>query len=97
MSNPAVYTDSVGYPPSNSTALRPVNGDPTALVADATDPDTIVNGPASGFVVFAVSTSSLNQSFAPMSPNPDDPVNVGDFLRMEAVDTSSFATARGMT
>ena len=59
MSNPAVYTDSVGYPPSNSTALGPVNGDPTALVADATDPDTIVYGAASGSLVFAVSTSFL--------------------------------------
>ena len=76
MSDLAVYTDSVGYPPSNSTGLRFINGDPVALVADATDPDTIVYGAASGSLVFAVSAS---------------------FLARQAVDTSSFAAARGMT
>ena len=69
------------------------------MVADATDPDTVVYGVAGGSVVFAVSISSLFKViFHSDGVNPDDdPVNLGDFLRMEAVDTSSFATARGMT
>ncbi len=94
------FTDGAGRNGSldgDSTGLQSINGDPIALVADATDPETIVYGVAGGSFVFAVSTSSLNQSSTPMASNPDDPVNVGGFLRMEAVDTSSFATVRGMT
>ena len=99
MSGLTVYTDSLGYQSGDttftvtsirftegagcdglldgdSTGLQSINGDPIALVADATDPDTIVCGAASGSLVFAVSTS---------------------FLAPQAVDTSSFAAARGMT
>jgi hypothetical protein len=38
----------------DSSGLQTINGDPITLVADATNPDTIVYGVAGGSVVFAV-------------------------------------------
>ena len=86
-----------GLRDGDSTGLQSINGDPIALVADATDPDTVVYGVAGGSVVFAVSTSSLNQFSAPMAPIRTIRSPLGGFLRTQAVDASSFAAARGMT
>ena len=94
------FTDGAGgngLRDGDSSGLQTINGDPITLVADATDPDRSSAASRADPSSPPCQHHHLSRpSSTPMTPIRNDPVNLGDFIWIEAVDTSGFATAGAM-